>query len=346
MDLSYADPANEPALEPVPLEFRATASEYFRIWAVNTLLTIATLGIYSAWAKVRTRRYMLGNTLLAGSSFDFHADPVKILKGRLIMGVLFLAYAFGSTISPILPIAAVVIFLVLLPWIIVRSMAFNLGNTSYRNLRFGFQLDYRGSYANYGKSYLAMLLTLGIATPWAMFRHHRFRISHSRFGRTPFDYHGEAGPFWGIYILSFFLYLGTALVGGVIMAVFTKLAPAVGAVLGVVVIYAGIFIAAAHVRARTFNEVASATTIQKIRFSGSLETTELAWIYLSNLVACICTLGLLIPWAVVRTARYKIQRTKVEAAPGALDAFVAAESSSAGVVADAATDFLDIDLGF
>ena len=41
-----------------PVEFTATASEYFRIWIVNVALTIVTLGIYSAWAKARKRRYL------------------------------------------------------------------------------------------------------------------------------------------------------------------------------------------------------------------------------------------------------------------------------------------------
>ena len=36
-----------------PVRFVGTGSEYFRIWIVNLLLTIVTLGIYSAWAKVR-----------------------------------------------------------------------------------------------------------------------------------------------------------------------------------------------------------------------------------------------------------------------------------------------------
>jgi len=36
-----------------PVEFTAGAGEYFRIWIVNLALTIVTLGVYSAWAKVR-----------------------------------------------------------------------------------------------------------------------------------------------------------------------------------------------------------------------------------------------------------------------------------------------------
>ena len=56
-----------------PFVFRGTGGEYFGIWIVNLALTVITLGIYSAWAKVRTRRYFYGNTYVAGHAFDYHA---------------------------------------------------------------------------------------------------------------------------------------------------------------------------------------------------------------------------------------------------------------------------------
>ncbi len=41
----------------LPLEFHASAREYFRIWIVNLCLTLLTFGIFSAWAKVRKKRF-------------------------------------------------------------------------------------------------------------------------------------------------------------------------------------------------------------------------------------------------------------------------------------------------
>jgi uncharacterized membrane protein YjgN (DUF898 family) len=83
----------------VPIEralsfrFTGTAQEYFRIWIVNTLLTIVTLGIYSAWAKVRSRQYFYRNTWLDDSSFEYLADPIKVLKGRLIAALTLVGLA-------------------------------------------------------------------------------------------------------------------------------------------------------------------------------------------------------------------------------------------------------------
>ena len=58
------------------LLFTGSGEEFFGIWIINLVLSICTLGIYSAWAKVRTKRYFYGNTILAGSSFEYVANPM------------------------------------------------------------------------------------------------------------------------------------------------------------------------------------------------------------------------------------------------------------------------------
>src|SRR5271169_4981058 len=81
--------------QPEPLRFTGTGGEYFGIWIVNLLLTIVTLGIYSAWAKVRRLQYFYRHTTVAGSSFDFHGSPMRILIGRVIAFAMLLAYNYS-----------------------------------------------------------------------------------------------------------------------------------------------------------------------------------------------------------------------------------------------------------
>ncbi|MDR1854861.1 MAG: DUF898 domain-containing protein, partial [Azoarcus sp.] len=50
-------PAADEAVVEHRLQFTGSGGEYFRIWIVNLLLSILTLGIYSAWAKVRREQY-------------------------------------------------------------------------------------------------------------------------------------------------------------------------------------------------------------------------------------------------------------------------------------------------
>jgi uncharacterized membrane protein YjgN (DUF898 family) len=83
-----------PAAAPEPLRFGFSGSgaEYFRIWIVNLLLTVVSLGIYSAWAKTRRLQYFYRNTQLAGASFDFRGNPKAILRGRILAVIVLAAY--------------------------------------------------------------------------------------------------------------------------------------------------------------------------------------------------------------------------------------------------------------
>ena len=67
-----------------------------------TLLTILTLGIYSAWATVRNNKYLYSNLYLEDNNFRYLADPIAILKGRIIAVIAVVAYVLLGAISPIL----------------------------------------------------------------------------------------------------------------------------------------------------------------------------------------------------------------------------------------------------
>src|SRR3954467_12852929 len=110
-----------PALQSVivePLRFTGSGSEYFRIWITNTFLSIVTLGIYSAWAKVRRTRYFYANTRLAGAGFDYHGKPGAILKGRIASLVLFVVYQLASESTRLLAAVLFVLALGAMPWLI------------------------------------------------------------------------------------------------------------------------------------------------------------------------------------------------------------------------------------
>ena len=114
----------------------ALGGDYFKIWIVNIFLSIITLGIYSAWAKIRTRKYFMQTTSLEDHHFDFHAKPIPILKGRIIAGIIFLLYLYGSYIHPYVGLIGTFLFSITFPFFVVKSLRFNFANTSYQNIRF------------------------------------------------------------------------------------------------------------------------------------------------------------------------------------------------------------------
>ncbi|MGI9330977.1 MAG: DUF898 family protein, partial [Gammaproteobacteria bacterium] len=126
--------------------FSGSASDYFRIWIVNLCLTIVTLGIYSPWAKVRRNKYLYGHSHLAGASFDYHARPAAILKGRLIAIAMLAVYLVTSAVAPLFSLVIGLLIALAVPWLLVRSRMFAMHNTSYRNVRFRFPPIYKQAY--------------------------------------------------------------------------------------------------------------------------------------------------------------------------------------------------------
>ena len=170
------------------ITFSATGSEYFRIWIVNLLLSIVTLGIYSAWAKVRRNRYFYSSTHLAGSSFEYHGNAVAILKGRIAAVVLIGGYNIAFQISPVIGLIMLVLMMAVLPWLVWKSLQFKLYNTSYRGIRFGFDGSAKEAYKYFLWLPILNTFTAGLMTPFLHQRLKRFQHTQSRFGSSNFSF--------------------------------------------------------------------------------------------------------------------------------------------------------------
>jgi Predicted membrane protein len=142
------------------IKFHGKGGEYFAIWLVNALLTIVTLGIYSAWATVRRRRYFYGNTELDGDRFDYHAQPLQILKGRLLVIGGIIVFYILLAVAPLLGLLALLALLALLPWVVIRSWRYNAIMSSYRGVRFNYVC--RTGRAYWALLFCPLLLIVGL----------------------------------------------------------------------------------------------------------------------------------------------------------------------------------------
>ena len=127
-------------------KFHGKTGEYFGIWIVNVLLSIVTLGIYSAWAKVRNKQYFYGNSELAEERFEYLAKPLQILLGRIIAVVLVIIWAVSPMVSELLQVILMLAFVAIMPILVVKNLRFDSRVTRYRNVRFDFVGSYGGAY--------------------------------------------------------------------------------------------------------------------------------------------------------------------------------------------------------
>jgi uncharacterized membrane protein YjgN (DUF898 family) len=209
------------------IDFQANGFDYFRIWIVNIFLTVLTLGIYSAWAKVRTQQYFYSNTRVADAPFQYLAKPLQILQGRII-GVALLGLYMGSQELSGLPAAVSLLVLLLsLPALLVLALSGHFRFTAWRNTGFDFVRDFAGAYkiallpvvllgvfATAGAQFAGIrsesalpvwglvggILLLGF--PYWQYSLNHFLVSRATFGGEHFDFPARAGNYYWLYFFK------------------------------------------------------------------------------------------------------------------------------------------------
>lgn len=354
----------------IQLVFKGNASEYFRIWIVNLALSLATLGIYSAWAKVRRIRYIYGNTYFKDSSFDYLAEPRRILTGRVIAALLiiiwFVTFNWGPLIlvqwSLYLSIGSYVLFVIIAPFFIYKALRFRLFSTAYRGMQFGFSGRFKESFIANG-----LWLALGLGSGFLLYplyvrRRIRFLANNARIGANEFRFNGTTSALYKIYGLGALMFIGALLLVVVITA-FTLQSGASDSFdifdepenisLNFIVVRLALFYLAmillgsfimGFLKARLTNYTARNLAIENTRFEANLGGFRLGWIYFSNLIALLLSFGLLGPWAKMRATRYRVENIAVLLGDD-IDAMVAFGGQDKSAFGEEAAGLFDMDFG-
>ena len=343
-------------VSPLTFEFTGKAREFFGIWLLNLLLSILTIGIYSAWAKVRRRRFFLGHTLIGGHRFDYHADPKVILKGRAVVVSVLVVMSLVSELSPVLSGTSLVLLMLALPWLANRSLRFNARMTSFRNVRF----DFSGTY---GKSLLAFvlfpllgLLSLGFLQPFATRYSGRYLATNYSYGEAKLESDPQLKRLYKALFQAFCIVLLPVFVLLGIMAQHDWdlesliLVPVDGAAgwfidLSPFALIIALYLAFFHYRAVARNAILGSLSISIIhQLKSEISGFRLAWIVLSNTFLTLSSFGLLQPWGAVRRWRYETESLHL-IPEGSLDEFIGKIQPAEGVIGSEYTDLQDIDVG-
>ncbi len=339
------------------IQFNGKTMEYFGIWIANIVLNVVTIGIFSAWAKVRKLRYFYNNTRILDNAFSYHATGWQILKGRLIAFVAIISFSVVSYFWPIFNGIGFFIILLLLPWIINSSLRFSSRMISYRNIRF----NWHGSY---GKTLLYFVIgpvisfaSVGLLHPLFTKYYYTYYADNHSYGTSRFHSKTSVKSFYMASIRSgvmpclclfygvviFFLWHARNLFTGVsesdadystiqtdLVEHFYYVFPEWAGVV-VVTLIPLIFITNIIYRIVSRNLLLRALVLNEARekeisarFNSTLNPFVYIWIVITNSIIVPLTLGLMSPWAQIRFYRYFCRSTEIKVT-GDLDLFVDSE---------------------
>lgn len=329
------------------IKFSGKSGEYFKLWFVNMFLSIITLGIYSAWAKVRNTQYMYGHTNVDDNSFRFLATPMQILKGRIVAVIIFILYMVLSQINPAIGLVMALGFLVAMPWLIIQGLKFTMRMTAYRNVRFSFEGTYGGVIVHFLLLPILGTITLYLAMPWVVQQIQQYINNNLTYGGKHFEQKSSAGQY---YIAALFS-LGVALIGGAVIAAFggtaiasAQAGPSIALVVVGIAAFALFGIVNAVYQSIIYNHLMKTLEIEEVvSFDANMKTLPFAGLVLSNILLLVITLGLAIPVVKIRTARYIASVTEVTIKPGIDDLINTIEGSDSAFGEEAAGLF-DTDL--
>jgi len=374
------DYSSVPAVKPLRLEFTGKGSEYFKIWIVNILLSVLTLGIYSAWAKVRNKRYFYGNTQLDGSPFEYLATPGMILKGRIIAVGLLVIYTILGEINPLVGVVLPLVVLFLAPLIVRNSLRFNARMTAYRNVNFDFRGGIGGAYLVFLLLPFLPLVSAGLITfgiwqmispevftligvgtgltmlfAWAFapilqFKTASYFVNNSYYGQGRFKAQLSKKSFYRIHLMLTLLVIGLVAMNMIFAALFMMQGfdfLSAASYLGVFV-YAQILLFSvlirAFLKAQISNYVSSQTELENaVKFNANLSTPDLYKVYFVNILLLIITLGLARPWTTIRLQKYLTDHYQAYE-NGNLAVFVAQQDQAKSSVGEEVGEIFDLDI--
>ncbi|MDZ4074907.1 MAG: YjgN family protein [Hylemonella sp.] len=188
------------------LRFSGSGGEYFRVWIVNLLLSIVTLGLYTPWARRRTARYFYDHTMIAGSPLEFTAPLRKMVVSFILFALLYVAYKIAAETGQDTVVSLFIIAAALLaPYIWGSAMRFRLASTRWRGLQLQFAARWKDVYVASWPIFLMAAIWVGITYGLDVLSADSAQAARAPGGRPGPAWPRVDAPMWGLIAIGLVL---------------------------------------------------------------------------------------------------------------------------------------------
>lgn len=308
------------------ISFHGDGAKLFRIYILNILLTILTLGLYYPWAKAALLQYLYQETEFKDSRFAFHGTGREMFIGFIkALGILVIIYTLliAAVLSrnSLVFITGFLVFYILLflliPIAIHGSLRYRTSRSSWRGIHFGYRGDRNELVRLFFTGGLLTICTFGIYFFWLIIKLRKYIFQNLRFGNLRFSFEGEGSAYLMLHLKGYFLTIIT---------------------LGIYVFW--------YVR-DLFNYYIDNIRLYQdhkvLKFRSTATAGDYFKLIIVNFLIIILTLGLGTPWAIVRAFEFITGNVIIEGALDA-DAIRQTEENYTDATGEDLADIIDIGL--
>src|SRR4029079_4327963 len=214
-----------PAIPPLPapatpaapaVRFVGDRRAYWRLLVRGAALLAVTLGIYRFWFATDIRRFLWSNTEVAGETMEYSGTATELLIWFLIAIavliplnlMLFIAALSLGTIGQFASVLSFPLLFFLGQFAIFRARRYRLTRTIYRGVR----CHQDGSAVRFAICaslwWILIVLTLGLAYPFAQSRLERFKMRHTYYGNLQGRFEGSGWPLFFRGLIMWLMVVG------------------------------------------------------------------------------------------------------------------------------------------
>jgi len=273
------------------LTYHGDGKSLFKIYIVNVLLSVITLGVYYPWAKAKLLAYHYSETELENSRFAFLGTGKEIFKG-FVKALLIFAVWYGGlfyftlqlqtgedvAFFTIMTLVWELLILLIFPLAIVGSLKYRLSRTTWRGIHMRYTGNVQSMYKVFLKGFLLTVITFGIYSPWFLINIRKEVMKNIKLGDLNFSFTGSGGTLFGI---GFVGYLLTLITLGIYM-----------------------FQWAANMHNFNIDSINLNKGNEQAKLKGMATGLGIFKLQIVNVFIVIFTLGLGAPYAIIRTIKY------------------------------------------
>lgn len=287
-----------------PVAFTGVRGDFRRLIMRGALLELVTLGFYRFWLATDMRRHLWSHTAVGGDAPEYTGTAKELLIGFLfalaILAPVYLAYFFigleAEMVQAFASVPLVLFFYLFFQFAIYRARRYRLTRTIWRGVRFWM----KGSGWLYalqaGLWMLLVMITLGLAVPWAQAALERYKMKNSFYGDLAGSFGGTGGALfkqtWWLWLVTVLTIVAIAAIGPLAGA---RAAALIGVPLGFF-LAVWVVIAYAIYKACEWRWWVSGIRFGEVRFESKLPATAMIGLYWKVVGWSVLILVLLFAW--------------------------------------------------